>query len=131
LSHWVDAFGKLLEDSGLKLGDVANQPLTKPQSQIADVLRSGWRALLPILTQLMNRVQTEALLQTTLNCFQAFFNISGSLNLSAPKESFLSTLAQFCTVTDDNLNSRQILACKTLFNAAHCLGAVLDAKDWH
>lgn len=131
LSHWVDAFGKLVEDSGLGLGEISRQPLTKPQSRISDMLKSAWRALLPLLTQLVTRVQAESLLQATLNCFQSLINISGSLNLSGAKESFLTTLAQFCVATDDGLSSRQILACKTLFNVAHCLGAVLDAKNWH
>mmetsp|Transcript_32957 Transcript_32957/g.57855 ORF Transcript_32957/g.57855 Transcript_32957/m.57855 type:complete len:1408 (+) Transcript_32957:50-4273(+) len=131
LSHWVDAFGKLVEDSGLTLGYVANQPLTKPQNRISDMLKSAWRALLPILTQLVTRVQGEAFLQTTLNCFQSLIHISGTLNLSGAKESFLTTLAQFCVASEEGLNSRQILACKTLFNVAHCLGSVLDAKNWH
>ena len=132
VSRWADSLGALTEKAGLKLGEMAQFPLNKEQSEVEFMLTMTWKHLLPVISIILSNCWEEGVLQLILNCYQSFINISGTLNTSSAREAFLSSLSQFCLPKSGNpLTPKHIYTCKTLFNITHCLGSILDVKAWH
>ena len=66
------------------------------QIKLKEWINMNWKTLSKCLKILLPRDIDESIIQQILNSFQAWINLSGSLNLLHIRDNFLNTLCNAC-----------------------------------
>lgn len=113
-----------------------------------EMATQAWPTLLGSLSLLLDKSQDETLTQEILKAYQTFTLICGTLQLTTPRDAFLTSLckttlpnnipakkapanflygASTTEPTEDvsALSSKNVQSMKALFNIAHCMGNIL------
>lgn len=86
------------------------------------------KMILSILAVLLDKASRDISVQSLLNSMQIYINMSGEKKMRKERDAFIRELCIFAVSSD--LDDKHILACKTLFNVAHCMPDILEAESW-
>ena len=127
-----DSYVVVLENSDLKLG-LINREYNEDQLIAKDIVYYNYEAIKNSMTALIVNSNDETLTQNYLMIFQSYINIFGSITLPIARDSYLNDLCKLAIPNNlENsfeLNTKNILISKTLFNIAHCVN-ILDSNSW-
>lgn len=100
LSTITESYGVLCESNGIKLGNLfVSTEVTPMQVKIKEWIMKNWKVLLKCFKALFPKEMDEIMTQQILKSFQAWINITGTLQISQARDSILLTLCQGCLPT--------------------------------
>lgn len=87
-------------------------------------LEITWKPLLKAIKIVINRDVDETYTQQLLNIIQNWINLTGTLQISKARDSYLRLLCNISTPkeNENEMSAKHIQISKALFNIAHCLG---------
>ncbi len=88
-------------------------------------LEVTWKPLLKAIKIVINRDIDETHTQQILNIMQSWINLTGTLQITKARDSYLRLLCNSCSPKEKEveLSAKHIQISKALFNIAHCLGS--------
>ena len=88
-------------------------------------LEVTWKPLLKAIKIVINRDIDETHTQQILNIMQSWINLTGTLQITKARDSYLRLLCNSCSPKENEveLSAKHIQISKALFNIAHCLGS--------
>ena len=112
----------LAEQSGIQLGK--SNKIVKNGFMM--ILEKVWKIALRCLRNLLNKEVEEGVTQNILNTFQAYVNLTGSVQLKGAQVSFVKMICDFCLPKSGvcEFTRRHIQINKMVLNIGNCLGSI-------